>query len=134
MKRHLYSLLLLLSVCYSAEAKLRQTNECTSESLLAPIYLNLTGHSQEIRDSVAVYGNVSDSFTYELLKDVHIEILRADSSLICDFYTGPIFGYGGYRHNIDQTGCLYVPRQTCLFRFSKEGYIRLEPKKRSFLT
>lgn len=73
-------------------------------------------------DSVAVYGDVSDSFTYEKLSGVYVEILRADSSLIFDFHTGPVYGYGGYRHNIDKVGYLYVPRTTCIFRFTKEGY------------
>lgn len=101
--------------------------------VLSAISFSLSAYSQETQDSVAVYGNVSDSFTYELLKDVHVEILRADSSLIFDFHTGPVYGYGGYRHNIDQVGYLYVPRQTCLFRFTKEGYtpqcITLEKKQ-----
>ena len=83
----------------------------------------LSARSQETPDSVAVYGNVSDSFSHELLKGVHVEILRADSSLIYDFHTGPVYGYGGYRHNVDKVGYLYVPRGTCLFRFTKEGYL-----------
>ena len=91
--------------------------------ILSAISFSLSVYSQGAKDSVAVYGNVSDSFTYEPLKDVHVEILRADSSLIFDFHTGPVYGYGGYRHNIDQVGYLYVPRQTCLFRFTKAGYI-----------
>ena len=89
--------------------------------IIAVISFNLAARSQDIKDSVAVYGNVSDSFTYEQLKGVHVEILRADSSLIYDFHTDPVYGYGGYRHNIDKVGYLYVPRETCLFRFTKEG-------------
>ena len=91
--------------------------------VIAVISFNLAARSQDIKDSVAVYGNVSDSFTYEQLKGVHVEILRADSSLIYDFHTDPVYGYGGYRHNIDKVGYLYVPRETCLFRFTKEGYL-----------
>lgn len=74
-------------------------------------------------DSVAVYGNVQDSFTYEILKGVHVEIMRSDSSLIDKFQTDAIYQYGGYKHNIDRIGYLYIPRATCIFRFSKEGYV-----------
>lgn len=79
--------------------------------------------SQTAKDSVAVYGNVQDSFTYETLKGVHVEIMRPDSSLIFEFQTDPVYGYGGYYHNIDQIGYLYIPRTSCIFRFSKEGYL-----------
>lgn len=91
--------------------------------ILSILLFTLSAYAQDARDSVAVYGNVTDSFTYEPLKDVHVEVLRADSSLIFDFHTGPIYGYGGYPHNIEKVGYLYVPRQTCLFRFTKEGYV-----------
>lgn len=90
--------------------------------VVSVILFNLSAYCQEKLDSVAVYGDVSDSFTYEKLKGVHVEILRADSSLVFDFHTGPVYGYGGYRHNIDKVGYLYVPRTTCIFRFTKEGY------------
>lgn len=76
-----------------------------------------------MEDSVAVYGNVQDSFTCEILKGVRVEIMREDSSLIRDFEANTIYGYGGYSHNIDEIGYLYVPRTTLLFRFSKEGYV-----------
>lgn len=79
--------------------------------------------AQTAQDSIAVYGNVSDHFTYEKLKDVRIEIMRPDSSLIEEFHTGPVYRYGGYPHNIDKVGYLYIPRTTCIFRFSKEGYV-----------
>lgn len=79
--------------------------------------------SQTAKDSVAVYGNVQDSFTYETLKGVHVEIMRPDSTLIFEFQTDPVYGYGGYYHNIDQIGYLYIPRTSCIFRFSKEGYL-----------
>ena len=91
--------------------------------VISVIFLDLAAHSQGIKDSVAVYGNVTDSFTYEQLKGVHVEIMHADSTLISDFYTGPVYGYGGYSHNIEKVGYLYVPRTTCLFRFTKDGYI-----------
>lgn len=90
--------------------------------VVSVILFNLSAYCQEKLDSVAVYGDVSDSFTYEKLKGVHVEILRADSSLVFDFHTGPVYSYGGYRHNIDKVGYLYVPRTTCIFRFTKEGY------------
>lgn len=77
---------------------------------------------QTAADSVAVYANVQDSFTYEMLKGVHVEIMRADSSLIDEFYTGDAYHYGGYPHNVDRIGYLYIPRATCIFRFTKEGY------------
>lgn len=78
--------------------------------ILSILLFTLSAYAQDARDSVAVYGNVTDSFTYEPLKDVHVEVLRADSSLIFDFHTGPIYGYGGYPHNIEKVGYLYVPR------------------------
>ena len=77
---------------------------------------------QTAGDSVAVYGNVKDSFTHEVLRDVHVEIMRPDSSLIDEFYT-EIYRYGGYMHNVEKAGYLYVPRTSCIFRFSKEGYV-----------
>lgn len=79
--------------------------------------------AQTQRDSVAVYGNVAASFTHEKLKGVHVEIMRPDSSLITEFHTDPVYGYGGYPHNIDAIGYLYIPRSSCIFRFSKEGYL-----------
>ncbi len=103
-----------------------------------PIYfllasLPLMVSAQTGRDSVAVYGNVSDSFTCERLKNVRVEILREDSSLIDEFYTNEEYGYGGYWHNIDRVGYLYVPRITCIFRFTREGYqpqcVTLDKKK-----
>ena len=57
--------------------------------VVSVILFNLSAYCQEKLDSVAVYGDVSDSFTYEKLKGVHVEILRADSSLVFDFHTGP---------------------------------------------
>lgn len=55
--RHLVTLLLLFLVC-------------------------ITTFGQTEKDSVAVYGNVKDSFTYEILKDLHVEIMYPDSTLM----------------------------------------------------
>lgn len=77
---------------------------------------------QTAADSVAVYGNVQDSFTYEVLKGVHVEIMHTDSTLI-DAFDTDLYYYGGYKHNLDRPGYLYLPRTSCIFRFSKEGYI-----------
>lgn len=81
--------------------------------------------AQTSSDSVAVYTKVVDSFTYEMLKGVRVEILRPDSSLITEFQTGQEFGYGGYIHNVSRPlgQDLNVPRSGCIFRYSKEGYI-----------
>ena len=85
------------------------------------ICTNTFGQSQ--KDSVAVYGNVKDSFTHEILKDVHVEIMNSDSTSIDEFQVDQIYRYGGYYHNIDRIGYLYIPRTDCIFRFSKEGYL-----------
>jgi len=84
------------------------------------ICTNAFGQSQ--KDSVAVYGNVKDCFTHEILKDVHVEIMYSDSTLIDEFRVDQIYRYGGYYYNIDKIGYLYIPRTDCIFRFSKEGY------------
>ena len=80
-------------------------------------------YAQTSKDSVAVYANVKDSFTYEILKGVRVEIMRQDSTLIDEFSTDQIYRYGGYLHNVDRLGYLYIPRTTCIFRFTKDGYL-----------
>lgn len=96
--RYLFSLYLAFVVCFSV-------------------------FGQAEKDSVAVYGNVKDSFTHEILKDLHVEIMYSDSTLIDEFQVDQIYRYGGYYHNIDKIGYLYIPRTNCIFRFSKEGYL-----------
>lgn len=64
--------------------------------------------AQTEKDSVAIYGNVKDSFTYEILKDLHVEIMYSDSTLIDEFQVDQIYRYGGYYHNIDRIGYLGI--------------------------
>lgn len=78
--------------------------------------------NHEESDSVAIYGNVVDSFTREILKGVHVEILQQDSVPVLDFYTNAIWRFGGYAHNIDKLGYLYIPRIDCILRLSKKEY------------
>ncbi len=85
--------------------------------------LALTVHAQSERDSVEVYGNVMADFTYEKLKGVRVEIMRADSSLITEFLTDKVYRSYGYESNIMRSPWLSIPRADCIFRFSKEGYV-----------
>lgn len=95
-------------------------------NIIALILLSLLpcgAFAKSEHDSVAVYGNVVDNFTHEILKGIRVEIMRADSSLITEFNANDIYRSYGYPHNIDRASYLYVPRNSCIFRFSKEGYI-----------
>ena len=75
------------------------------------------------KDSIYVYGRVVDSFTYELLNDVKVEVMRSDSTLIAELITSGRFLFDGNEANIARVGGLVLPRgEKCIFRYSKKGY------------
>ncbi len=115
----------LMRVFSVGDSKIRKgwKGMCLRVLLLFASFSPIMVYAQTMRDSVAVYGNVSDSFTYERLKNVRVEIMSADSSLVDEFFTDEDYQYGGYWHNVDRIGYLYVPRTTCIFRFTREGYL-----------
>lgn len=51
-------------------------------SLYLVFFVCISIFGQTEKNSVAVYGNVKDSFTYEILKDLHVEIMYPDSTLM----------------------------------------------------
>lgn len=71
--------------------------------------------AQNARDSVAFYGRVMDSFMHEMLKGVHVEIMRTDSSLNAEFDTKRTITSYGYPHNVygkvTSAGYMQIPRQ-----------------------
>lgn len=91
-------------------------------SLFIALLSSVSLHAQSARDSIAIYGKVMDSFTHEMLKRVRITIMRADSTVIAEYNTDKEYRFGGYRHNFDAAGYIYIPRIDCIFRFEKEGY------------
>lgn len=89
---------------------------------LFALLFSLSLHAQSSRDSIAVYANVMDSFTHEMLKGVRITVMRSDSTVVGEYTTDREYRYGGYKHNFDQLGYLYLLRADHIFRFAKEGY------------
>lgn len=86
------------------------------------LFLSTALFAQTARDSVAVYGNVMDSFTHEMLKGVRITIMLSDSTVVAEHTSDTEYRYGGYKHNFDAPGYLYLRRKDYIFRFAKEGY------------
>lgn len=62
-------------------------------------------------DSIYVYGRVVDSFTYELLKGVRVEVMHADSSPITELVTDARFLFDGNEANVARVGGLTLPRE-----------------------
>ncbi len=95
-----------------------------SPLLLIFIFLPFVAiHAQSQRDTIAVYGKIMDSFTYEMLKGVQVDVLRPDSSVVLQLNTDKIYRYGGYEYNFGgETRGLNLLRADYIFRFSKGGY------------
>ena len=54
--------------------------------LLFLVLSSCVSFAQTERDSITLLGRVMDSFTYEMLKGVRMEILRSDSSTFHEEY------------------------------------------------
>lgn len=80
--------------------------------------------AQNARDSVAFYGRVMDSFTHEMLKGVHVEIMRTDSSLNAEFDTKRTITSYGYP--IMYMGKLQVP---AICRFHAKIVYSVSPRR-----
>lgn len=72
-----------------------------------------------------MYGRVVDSFTYEMLDNVRIEVMRPDSSLLADFKSNVgTSRVNGLKCNIHSMGNGYTfhRKEKLVLRFTKEGY------------
>ena len=81
--------------------------------------------AQTYKDSIWIYGRVMDSFTHEMLKDVRIEVMRPDSSLLAVMKSLDAPGQlNGFQYNIHSLAAnlTFHRRQRLIFRFSKSGY------------
>ena len=79
--------------------------------------------AQTWQDSIWVYGRVVDSFTYEMLKDVRIEVMRPDSSILADVKSLSSPGQvNGFRCNIKGMALTFHRKQPLIFRYTKPGY------------
>ncbi|MCF0175339.1 MAG: outer membrane beta-barrel protein [Bacteroidales bacterium] len=86
---------------------------------MLPTHLN----AQNYRDSIWVYGRVMDSFTYEMLSDVDVEIMRPDSSRLAFFHTTQKKGrVNGVECNIHGASQPLPRKMRYIMRFTKEGY------------
>lgn len=88
--------------------------------LLFLVLSSCVSFAQTERDSITLLGRVMDSFTYEMLKGVRMEILRSDSSTFHEEYIEDIYNGYGFPHNVQVFNC---PRTDLILRFSMGGYI-----------
>lgn len=81
--------------------------------------------AQTYQDSIWIYGRVIDSFTHEMLKDVRIEIMRPDSSILAMMKSLDSPGrVNGFRCNIHSlaNNLTFHRKQPLIFRYTKPGY------------
>ncbi|MCM1373053.1 MAG: hypothetical protein NC113_09095 [Bacteroides sp.] len=81
--------------------------------------------AQTWQDSIWIYGRVVDSFTHEMLKDVRIEVLRPDSSVLATMKSLDSPGQvDGFRCNIHSmaSNLTFHRKQKLIFRYTKPGY------------
>ena len=81
--------------------------------------------AQTYKDSIWIYGRVMDSFTHEMLKDVRIEVMRPDCSVLAQMKSLDSPGQvNGFRCNIHSLAdnLTFHRKQPLVFRFTKPGY------------
>ncbi len=94
--------------------------------LIVPVLafcLSLSAEAQTEKDSVTVRGFVKDAFTYELLSDVSVDFLDADSAAAFSMVTSGVWGSYGFPHNIDAAGGIRLRKgKRYILRLRREGY------------
>ena len=76
----------------------------------------------ENNDSILVFGRVMNNITYEIIKDVRVDIMTPDSTLIDTLRTKP-FLFNGEEMNVYRVGGLRLPRnKDFIFRFTRKDY------------